>query len=157
DFETQWIESFNLGTSSRNTLGPTVTDPASFTELVEEGADTFDFETTSDRFGTTRFVGSDYLTGNDIVIDGVTLLGTAFEVTAFAPDGTEDFRVEGQEFIVPEWRTFMSGIRTISSENGETERNNTPVDFAFPGEAGFLAVNPIYDCSVVLSSLEVTQ
>ncbi len=157
DAETQWIESFSPGTGSTNRLGPEVADAASFSQLTQTGRDTFEFETTSDVFGVTRYVGFDELTGSDIEIDGVTLLGTAFSVVAYGADGAESWRVEGNEFIVPEWRSFMSGIRTITSDSGVNERNNTPVDFTFPWVSGFLAAKPIYDCSVVLSSYEVRQ
>jgi len=156
DDETQWIESFSPQSGSNNRLGPNVRDAASFTELLSSGSDTFDFETTSDVFGVTRYVGSDSLTGNDIEVDGITMLGTQFSVIAYNQDGGELWSVEGNEFIVPEWRSFMPGLTTITSPSGTSERNNSVVSFVFPGETGFLTTKPIHDCSVVLSSLEVS-
>ena len=157
DVETHWVESYQPDTGSNNTLGPTITDPASYSTLLRDGRDTFDFETTSDVYGVTRYVGWDELTGDEVVIDGVTMQATNYQVTAYLPDGTESWSVTGGQFVVPQWGRFMPGTRTITSSNGVSDRDTTPVEFLFPGEDGFLAAKPVYDCSVVLSSLESTQ
>ncbi|KPP89120.1 MAG: hypothetical protein HLUCCA08_02735 [Rhodobacteraceae bacterium HLUCCA08] len=157
DAEAQWVESFHVTAGHTDTLGPRIRDAASFTELLETGADDFDFETTSDLYGVTRYVGRDGLTGVVVEIDGVPLRETDFELTAFDAAGAELFRVSGREYIHPDWRTFVSGVRRVTSANGVTETDNTPVDFAFPGEPGFLARDPVQDCSVVLSLAEIGQ
>lgn len=154
DAETQWLESYHVAAGHTDRLGPVVRDAASFTDLLETGRDSFDFETSSDLYGITRYVGGDELTGVVEVIDGVELMQTIFDVIAYDAGGAELWRVAGQEYIQPEWRTFVSGRRIVSSENGVSERDNTPVEFIFPGEQGFLARRPLYDCSVVLGGLE---
>ena len=63
DAETQWIESFHISSGYLERLAPNPADPASFSELLETGIDTYDFQTNSDEIGTTRYVGQDSLTG----------------------------------------------------------------------------------------------
>lgn len=157
DGEAQWVESYHVAAGHTETLGPRIGDAASFTELLETGADSYDFDTTSDRYGVTRYAGRDVLTGNIVEIDGVRLHETEFELTVQDAEGDELFRVTGREYIHPEWRSFVSGVRSVRSANGVIETDNTPVDFAFPGEPGFLARSPVHGCSVILGQAEAGQ
>lgn len=154
DAEAQWIDSYSPRAASHSTLDPEPRDPASLSGLLENNSDAFDFWTTSDAFGRTRYIGEDRLTGETQTIDGVDLLQTAFRIRAFAPDGTLIWQGEGQEFVHPEWRTFLAGVRHVTDANGEGETDERPVEFAFPGESGFLASEPKFDCGVVLSGFE---
>lgn len=152
DHETQWIESHHMRAGRVERLQPGPEDPASFTELVDTGLDTFDFITADDQGFSTRFVGQDRLTGVEEVIDGVTLLQTEFQVVARDPaTGDELWRTFGQEYINPEWRTFVSGLSTVVTPDDSYDRDYRPVTFAFPGEDGFLAARPIYDCGALMS------
>lgn len=153
DSETQWIESFSPRSGSTSLLGENPRDPASFSELLETGVDTYDFTTESDVFGVTRYVGTDRLTGETQTIDGVTLEQTEFDIRAFDSDGRQIWAAEGREFINRDWRVFLSGVRDVTDLNGSFSENDSPVTFAFPGEAGFLASEPQYDCGAILSGL----
>jgi hypothetical protein len=154
DAETQWIESFHASTGETTFLAPDAADPASFTELVETGRDVLDFQTVSEMFGLTRYAGEDRLTGETVVIDGVTLLRTAFEMVVTDSLGNVVWEVKGNEFIHPEWRTFLSGTRTFDTETERFNEDGTPVEFVFPGEPGFLSSEPRHGCDVVVSGLE---
>ncbi len=151
DAETQWIESHHIVAGTVDRLGPDPLDPASFTELVETGRDTWDFTTTSEPFAVTVYRGEDRLTGRTEVVDGVTLEETAFEVVVSDPLGGELYRVQGNEYIQRDWRTFVSGVRTITMPDEQFETDGRPVEFAFPGEPGFLANRPQYDCGMMMS------
>ena len=153
DAETQWIESNHFLSGSTDRLAPGAPDPASFTELTETGQDTFEFSTISDPFGVTVYKGSDALTGVTVTIDGIHLEETFFEVVASDPSGVELWRVEGNEYINRDWRTFLSGIRTVTTPSDVFETDGRPVEFVFPGEPGFLSARPRHDCGVMLSKM----
>jgi hypothetical protein len=151
DNETQWIESFHILSGHAERLESNPAEPASLTDLIAQGVDDYDFQTQSDEIGTTRYVGQDTLTGRQIVIDGITLDETSYEVTAYSADGDEIWRSQGNEFINRNWRMFLSGTATTTI-NGETfENDNRPVEFIFPGEPGFLSANPKHGCGVAIS------
>ena len=151
DAETRWIESFHASTGQTVRLAPGAADPASLTELIRTGRDSMDFETLSDMFGTTRYTGEDRLTGETVVIDGVELLRTTFSMTVRDAAGGTVWRIEGAEFVQPDWRTFLSGTRTYLTDDGEVTENAPPVEFIFPGEPGFLGTQPRHGCDMMLS------
>ncbi len=157
DRETQWINSFHPLTGHSERLEDSPVDPASLSELIETGKDTYDFKTLSDEVGTTRYVGQDSLTGREITIDDVTLAETEYNITAFAEDGTEIWSSSGNEFISRDWRTFLAGTSVTETSNGQFESNGRPVEFIYPGEPGFLSANPKHGCGVVMSSFQVSQ
>lgn len=155
DAETQWIESYHFRSDHSERLEDSPTDPASLTLLIDTGADTYDFRTFSDEVGTTRYVGADTLTGETVVIDGEGLLRTTYRIRAVNEQGEELWSSEGREFVHPEWRVFLAGEGSYRMPNGETfDVDDTPVDFIFPGETGFLSPNPVYGCNAVLSSYQ---
>ena len=155
DAETQWIESWHVEAESTDRLLPDPVDPASFSDLIATGRDTFDFSTLSDDTWITIFRGQDELTGETVVIDGVTLERTAFAVVATDPDGTEVWRVTGSEFIHRDWRTFLSGTRTTVNSTGTFDSDGTPMEFIFPGEEGFLSSSPRHDCGALMSMADL--
>ncbi len=152
DAETQWIESYYPGSGETNRLLPGAADPASLTELLATGRDDWDFRTDSNSFSPSRTTGYDEIVGGPVVIDGVTLSQTHFKGRAVdEATGAEIWSGDGQEYVNPEWRTFLSGRRTTTSSSGTFESDHSPVEFAFPGEDGFLATKPKFDCGVVMS------
>jgi len=152
DAETQWIASFHTITGHSEELEPAPADRASLTELIETGVNTYDFMTLSDQIGPMRYVGEDRLTGETIQIDGVTLEQTSYEIRAIAADGSELWRASGNEYISREWRMFLAGAGSITTPDGSFESDDSPVEFIFPGEPGFLSASPKHGCGVVMSS-----
>ena len=146
DSEAQWMESYHLGSGHAERLEPTPEDRASFSELLADGEDSYDFTTLSDEVGETRYAGQDRLTGEEVVIDGVTLKRTEYFITSYDAEGNVNWSSTGREFVHPGWRIFMSGQSTYVSENGQFDSDNTPVEFIFPDEPGFLAEWPKYGC-----------
>ncbi len=151
DAEAQWIESFHALSGHTERLGPGNTDPASFSELVAKGVDSYDFETTSPEIGTQRFVGEDRLTGRTVTVNGVTLEETEYHITAYAEDGSEQWTSAGHEFINREWRTFLSGVSHITTPSDSFDDDDTPMSFAFPGDPGFLTTQPKFGCGAIMS------
>ncbi len=156
DAETQWIESYSPRSGVTSFLIDGAKDPASLSTLIETGTDSFDFVTDAGPNGMTRYSGQDTLTGQSVTIDGVDLQQTTFEVRAYSLSGTLEFTIAGTEYINPDWRTFVSGRRIVTNPDDTFETDETPVEFAFPGEDGFLANRAKFDCGAVLSSYEVS-
>lgn len=151
DYETQWIESYDIDPPVKQVLDANPSDPANFSALLATGYDSFAFGLTKDNGQTSSVRGFDRLTGEEVVIDGVTLLRTEYEMTETAPDGTILRQSRGREFISPEFRSFFSGTSEILSEGEWLPLEGSPMTFDFAGDKGFGATQPIFDCDAVLS------
>jgi hypothetical protein len=151
DRETQWISSFHVLSGHSERLESDPVEPASISELIQKGVDDYDFRTLSDEIGTTRYVGQDTLTGREITIDGVTLAETTYDITAFDAAGNEIWSAKGLEFISRNWRVFLPGSGTVNTSDGQYEKSDLPVEFIYPGEAGFLSSRPKHGCGVAIS------
>ncbi|MEL6464936.1 MAG: hypothetical protein AAFQ58_08195 [Pseudomonadota bacterium] len=149
DRETQWLESYDLFPTKRYVLVQPADDPASLTELMETGVDSFDFQQRGPD-EVQRFVGFDRIVSDSVVIDGETLLQTEFSVRRESTkDG--DFTVTGTEYIIPRLRHFLSGSYRIDRDGTTTELELTPIDFIYSGEPGFFATTPLYECEPTLA------
>lgn len=153
DNEGQWMESYHVRSGHTEALGPRNDDPASFSELLSKGVDSYDFDTTSPQVGTQSFVGEDRLTGKTLTVNGVTLEETEYHITATAEDGSVEWASAGHEYISRDWRVFFSGVSTITTPSDSYDEDGTPMAFAFPGDPGFLTTKPQYGCGTILSSL----
>ena len=156
DDESQWLNSFHPRSAHSEQLEPEPRDRASFTELLENGVDTYDFRTISPELGVTRFVGQDTLTGRTVVIDGVELEETQFNITAYNQDGDEIWSSEGNEYIHRDWRIFQAGPSTVTLPDESYQEDDSPVEYMFPGDPGFLSVNPKHGCGLTMSNSPVT-
>ncbi len=154
--EAEWVESFHLRSGHTERLVSSV-DPMSMTELLSNMVDTWDFTTESAEIGESQYIGMDRLTGDSIEIDGITLLRTEYALTAYDANGDEMWRSEGAEFVHPEWRMFIGGLSSYITSDDRFDSDDTPVEFIFPDEDGFLSVNPKHGCGVQLSSYDVTH
>ena len=155
DAETQWIESVHVRSGHMERLEDAPADRASFTELLENGIDTFDFQTLSDEIGTSRYVGFDSLTGVQVEIDGVLLDQTQNQIFGYDADGELTWQGEGNEYISRDFRMFLSGTSSVTVPEGTFEIVDEPVEFIFPDESGFLSSNPKHGCGVTDSSFSV--
>ena len=151
DQEAQWIFSHHIADEITETLELTPFDRASFSDLMAMGVDDFDFRTMSPEVGVTRYVGRDTLTGNQVVIDGVTLDETLYDLTAYLEDGSQTWQSQGHEFISRDRRMFLSGKGSITTLSDTFETDGTPVQFITPGEPGFLSIKPEFGCGVLMS------
>jgi hypothetical protein len=158
NFEAEWVESLENNPPVRQTLDPGPADPASFTELLANGYDSFSFSLSrTDGIGS-NVTGSDRLTGKTVVIDGVTLLETQFEATETDEFGTPSRRSRGNEYISADMRVFFAGPGETDLGDGQwLPIDGSPVDFIFPGEKGFAATQPIYECDALTAGMTVWQ
>ena len=151
DHETQWIESYDMFPTVRQTLDPNPADPASFSNLLASGSDTFDFGLSEDAGGHSRIRGYDTLTGVTVTIDGIALQETEFDYSETGTDGTTLRQAHGHEYINPEWRLFFAGPSQWETADGPLPVDGSPKQFIFPGEKGFLSTEPIFDCDATMS------
>lgn len=151
DAETRWIESYDLTTGDRDEL-MSEADPASFATLITSGRDDYDFTTESSTGEVRRYTGYDQLTGEKVTIDGVVLERTKFDLTARTPEGEMIWHRVGRQFIHRDWRLFWADTEEFENAFGDRETViDTPVAFALPGDKGFLATEPIYDCDMMMT------
>ncbi len=151
DYETQWVESHESD-GTIDMLEPGAADPASFSELLETGRDSYDFSTIRTTGVRENVRGYDELTGQSVVIDGVELRQTKYEAVVTDDNGQLLWQSRGNEFVHPEWRLFFSGRGQTDLGEGWLPRDFTPVDFIFPGEENFMTTIPLYDCETVTAS-----
>lgn len=157
DSETRWVESFDLTSGEEDRITNEI-DPASFSTLLDTGRDTYDFTTTNSNGETRRYAGFDELTGEKVVIDGVTLERTRFELTTSGADGQVIWTRKGQQLIQRDWRIFFADKESFENGAGDREDvTDTPVTFAGPGDKGFLAGKPEYDCDAMMTEADVLR
>lgn len=155
DDEYQWLRTVVFFRGVTEELRQPSVEPASMSELLETGLDTFDFETVSSgaiNGQVSRYQGFDRLTGEETEIDGMPLLVTEFEVNEYV-DGALVFARKGNQYVSDRFRLFFGGIETESNGTETVESDTTPVQFIEPGEPGFLDADPIFDCGAVMSSV----
>lgn len=153
DDQTQWIEANYFDAGATEVLSPSNPDPANLDTLLSTGADSYDFTTENPDYGLTRYVGEDRLTGETVVIDGVTLDVTEFDMVAYDEAGTKLWTRRGGGFVQRDWRTFFAGRETSTVGGTPEVLDDTPVEFAFPGDDGFLSTTPRHGCNMLMSSL----
>lgn len=151
DGETRWIESLDLDSGGGESLASEA-DPASFTELLATGKDSYDFTQAAPDGTTTRYVGVDKLTGQTISVSGVAMERTEFDISAFDAEGGLLWRRKGNDLIQREWRLFFGDRESFENSYGDTEDSvSTPVSIAHPGDGGFLSARPEFDCDMMMT------
>lgn len=151
--EAEWVESYD---PVRQVLDANPADPASMTELIAEGMDTWSFSLSKADGSGSRAEGYDRLTGQSVTIDGITLQQTEVEFTEYDRSGTVLRQSRGNEYVHPDWRLFFAGPGETDLGDGIWRPiDGSPVEFIFPGEEGFLARQPKYDCDALTASLPV--
>lgn len=158
DAEAQWLESYEFDPATKEVLDAGAKDPASLSDLLAKGLDTFDFSLTKSDGQKSTVKGFDKLTGQSAVIDGVTLKQTEFEYTQTDAKGTVMRHSRGHEYISEEWRSFFSGHSEFESEDGTwTPGDNAPVKFIAPGQPGFASTLPLFECDDQMSQLTLPK
>lgn len=155
DSETRWIESISLDNGEVDLLDvASSADNASFSTLIAAGRDDFDFVTLSNTGTSTRYVGHDRLTGRVVTIGNVPLEQTEFELRVLDDEGNLVATRKGNQYISRSLRVFFSDRETFESAKGDTASTyEAPVTFAFPGDAGFGATKPEYDCDMMMTDM----
>lgn len=150
DAETRWLDSRDPDTDITDVLEDGAADDASLSGLIADGRDSFDFWTVASDGVRLHHVGEDVLTGDKVTVDGEPLLRTRFVLTTTDETGRVLIRREGNQHVSPTLRLFFGGVERVSDWTGKTEtRDRSPAAFARPGEAGFGATEPQYDCELL--------
>jgi len=160
NFETEWVESYETNPPTRQTLDPAPEDPASFTELVTTGHDSYRFALSRDDGRRSHVVGSDRLTGRTFTVSGVTLEETEYEFTETDTMGNVLRREHGNESISREMRLFFAGAGETDLGDGTwLPFDGSPVTLAFPGQPGFGSTRPLYECDALTADAggEITR
>jgi hypothetical protein len=153
DDEYQWLQTTVLPLGITETLRLPATDPASMSELLETGLDSFDFEMVTSgavEGEVHRYQGFDRLTGEQTEIDGEPLLVTEFSVNEYV-NGRPESGHAGNQYVSERFRLFFGGIESQTDGTDSAEMDRSPVQFIEPGEPGFLDARPIFDCGAILS------
>ena len=155
DAETRWLESVGLQDGEVEKLDAGASkDNASFSALLDSGRDDYDFVTRSSSGTVQRFIGFDQLTGETASVDGVALERCAFEMRVEDEAGNFVASRKGVQFISRQWRVFFSDTESYENSYGDkASTTDAPVSFAFPGEDGFAAATPEYDCDMMMTDL----
>lgn len=155
DTETRWIESIGLSDGEVDRLDVVASaDNAAFSELLATGRDDYDFVTRSSNGTTRRYIGHDALTGESAVIDGEPLERAAFEMRIEDGEGNYVATRSGLQYISRKLRVFFGDTERYENAYGDVgETAQGPVSFAFPGEQGFAAATPEYDCDMMMTQL----
>ena len=153
DREFQWLDSHYVATATREFLLEPAEDPASLSELLDSGRDTYDFvirEQSPDGTRDVRHKGYDELSGRTATIDGVELLETVFSSRASDADtGDELYTVTGRQYVLAEERLFFLGADTFVQNGSEVTSDNSPMRFHHPGDRAFGEMTPLFDCSTL--------
>lgn len=147
DREFKWLESYKM--SGTEVLQRPAPDPASFTELLENGIDTWDF-TIDKPDGEERNVGYDALNGVEVEIDGEPLLQTDFEGRKIGADGVEFDGGSGRQYVSAKHRMFFFG-ESWDAATPDDIVDMSPVEFIYPGEKGFFSDRPKFECGIIES------
>lgn len=153
DAEAQWMQSFFLNSGNSETLITPAMDPASLTNLLNEGLDTYDF-TVSTPDGPNRVVGFDRITRTDVVIDGEPLQQTEYSIRKTDAEGNVIYEASGAEYVSTEYARFFSGTGDVKLPDGGFSYDNRPIDFIHPGQPGFLNDTPLYGCDALAARYE---
>ena len=155
DAETRWMESYAHETGEVDLLDEAGSaDHASFSALLTTGRDDYDFVTANNFGEVRRYRGFDRLTGEKVTIDGVPLERCEFDLSAFDGAGNFVSRRRGMQYVNREMRVFFGDTETFDNAQGDSVTTaQPPASFAFPGEDGFAAAEPIFDCDMLMTAL----
>ena len=145
----QWLETYYAQDGKIETMVLPAADPPSLTELFETQTDTYDFVIRNNvDEPEERVRGFDLLTGETVIIDDEPLLATEFGYEVVLPDGEVSYRGAGAQFVSEEHRLFFLGT-SWSADDPEDVFDASPVTFIYPGEPGFFASSPVYECGAI--------
>lgn len=148
--EFQWLDSRYFTDGTREHLVEDGPDPASLSDLLETGRDSYAFVIRESGPTGERDVvhqGHDTLTGRTVTIDGVDLLETEFASTAMdAVTGETVYEVFGNQYVLPDERLFFLGPDTLRRDGEDLDNDFSPIRFLRPGQKGFDETTPLFDC-----------
>jgi hypothetical protein len=134
--------SFGPGTP-KITLGEQ-TDPLSLRILLATEQDSFDYQMVHETVGAAQISGQITTSGEMITIDGRSLQVLLAEQTLVPPVG--EARATVIRYLYDAGLRLMLTDTITDAATGDIRDTRTPVDFIWPGEAGFQDYVPLYGC-----------
>jgi hypothetical protein len=112
---------------------------------AKQGEDAFDFETVTPAGVVVRHTGTIRRNGAPVTVDGVTLVPL---VSLRDMSGDADGPRQQRQTLLyaPALGVAFGATFEVTDPPGPVQ-DRTPVSFAFPGEPGFLAMEPEHGCS----------
>lgn len=158
DKETRWISSVDLASGVSDALDAKASkDNASFTALLKTGQDDYDFVTRSNDGEVRRYIGYDRLTGEKVTIGPMTLERSAFRMRVEDGFGHLVAHREGTELVSRTLRVFFAETETVRPADGDpVDDVSTPLLIARPGDKGFGAAAPLFDCEMTMTAISPT-
>ena len=150
DNDSQWLARYFVDPPEVQELQQPSRDPASLTDLLETGVDSYDYTMFANGVFSERTIGIDRLTGREVEIDGEPLLEITFTTADIAEDGSTLSQTDGRQYVSARHRVFVVDEFWPAGRPDEVS-SAPPVEFIYPGEPGFFASTPRYDCGVVMS------
>lgn len=149
DGQAQWVTSGPFEDPTRVATLTPIRDSMHLDTLLADARDTFEFFQRQAGAPFEHYKGEDRLAG-EAEIDAEPLFATTFWLEKRDWNG-DMIRVEtGTQYVSKTHRRFFGGLSTITFSDGEAVQfDDTPVEFIYPGEAGFAATRPLYDCGVM--------
>lgn len=150
DPDYQWLQGHYPLSGTSETFVPPAADPISTRTLVEDGIDTYDFtlrEDSRDGSKLMRIRGWDELTGETVTIDGEELERTRFAIQWLDEAGNITSEGSGSQYFSHSMGQFFLGQESYTDDSGTLDYDDRPVTFTRPGQAGFLSMTPLFNCS----------
>lgn len=140
------------GVSLRITSGPGApkislgdqADPLDLQAVLRNGADSFNYQMINAAAGEANISGKTSLTSETITIDGRVLQVLQSRQTTVTPEGQS--HVTDIRYLYDADLQLLITDTISDATTGEIQLLRTPVDFIWPGEAGFEDYTPLYSC-----------
>jgi hypothetical protein len=128
---------------------PTITlgeqaDPFSLRVALAEGADSFNYQMVHETAGPATVSGQITTSGEMVTIDGQTMQIFQSDQTTLTPEG--ETQVADVRYLYHATLQLLLTASTNDATTGQVRVERTPVDFIWPGEAGFEDYTPLYGC-----------
>ncbi len=150
DDDYQWIDARYTWDDSIEEYLPPAVDPISVSTLLRTGIDTYDFtmrRTEGKASSNIRIIGADQLSGQVVTIDGVDLDVVMTRMEIRGERGEVQYQSRGKQYYAREFGQFFLWQDHATYDDGSTATyDDAPIDFIRPGEAGFGATTPLYEC-----------
>lgn len=119
-------------------------DPLSLRDALSNGLDSFNYQMVHETAGIAQISGQIMTSGEMVTIDGHALQVFQSDQTTVTPAG--ETQVANVRYLYDADLQLLITDTIANGSTGEVMAQRTPVDFIWPGEAGFEDYTPLYGC-----------
>lgn len=120
------------------------TDPLSLRVALSTGVDSFNYQMVHETAGVAVISGQLMTAGELVTIDGHTLQVLLSDQTTITPAG--ETQIAAVRYLYDATLQLLITDTIANAATGEVMVLRTPVDFIWPGEAGFEDCAPLFGC-----------